>query len=318
MSHKKILDRRARTRLRWIEHYEQVTRKVAPTCRYFGITRTTFYRWYHRYMSLGAEGLKDRSCRPHHIRYYVPRDIVQTIVMLRHQRSYGAPRMSYYIRKKYGWFVSAPTIWQIYKRHNISRLKYKKRWQRYPQRYSKDSPGDRLQIDVKFLENINALGKRYYQFTAIDDCTRYRILRIYDHNTVNNAVDFVEQVRKALPFAIKQIQTDNGKEFSDQFSWHLEDLGIEHRKTRIRSPEENGKVERSHRTDEEEFYRTKRFVSIKHCIQLLREWEKEYNENRPHMSFKGKTPKEYLLEKLKGHLSTQVISRTARTVAEVG
>jgi transposase InsO family protein len=121
-----------------------------------------------------------------------------------------------------------------------------------------------------------------------------------------------------LPFAIKQIQTDNGKEFSDQFSWSLEDLGIEHRKTKIRSPEENGKVERSHRTDEEEFYRTKQFVSIKHCIQLLRQWEREYNEERPHMALNGKTPQEYLTEKLKNHLSTQIFSRTAKTVAKVG
>jgi transposase len=71
MSPKDLLDRRVRMRLRWIEHYEQVTKKVSPTCRYFGITRTTFYRWYHRYMSLGLEGLKDRSCRPHRINYYV-------------------------------------------------------------------------------------------------------------------------------------------------------------------------------------------------------------------------------------------------------
>jgi transposase InsO family protein len=253
MSQQELLNRRARARLRWIEHYEQVTKKVAPTCRYFGITRTTFYRWYHRYMSLGVEGLKDRSSRPPRIQYHVP----------------------------------------------ISRLRYKKRWRRYPQRYSKNMPGERLQIDAKFLENISDLGKRYYQFTVIDDCTRYRILRNYDHNTVKNAVDFVQEVRKALPFAIKQIQTDNGKEFSDQFSWYLEDLGIEHRRTKVRSPEENGKVERSHRTDEEEFYRTKKFVSIQHCIRLLRDWEREYNEQRPHMALRGKTPQEYLTEKLK-------------------
>jgi hypothetical protein len=61
---------------------------------------------------------------------------------------------------------------------------------------------------------------------------------------------------------VKQIQTDNGTEFGEPFTWHLADLGISHRKTKIRSPEENGKVERSHRTDEEEFYRTHRFVSI--------------------------------------------------------
>src|SRR5579863_2384131 len=61
-------DPRARQRMRWIEHYEQVTHKVSPTARYFGITRGTFYLWYHRYLSLGVEGLRTKSCRPHKIR----------------------------------------------------------------------------------------------------------------------------------------------------------------------------------------------------------------------------------------------------------
>jgi transposase InsO family protein len=121
-----------------------------------------------------------------------------------------------------------------------------------------------------------------------------------------------------LPFAIKEIQTDNGQEFSDRFRWHLENIGIEHRKTKVRSPEENGKVERSHRTDEEEFYRTKRFVSIGHCIGLLKQGEKEYNEERPHMALKGKTPKEYLLEKLQNHVLTKIKSMSIKTVAEAG
>jgi transposase InsO family protein len=121
-----------------------------------------------------------------------------------------------------------------------------------------------------------------------------------------------------LPFAIKEIQTDNDQEFSDRFSWHLEDLGIEHRKTKVRSTEENGKVERSHRTDEEDLYRTKRFVSIGHCIGLLKQGEKEYNEERPHMALKGKTPKEYLLEKLQNHVLTKIKSMSIKTVAEAG
>lgn len=314
----RLVDRQVRVRLRWIEHYENITKKVAPTCRYFGITRTTFYRWYNRYMSLGIEGLKDRSSRPYKIRYQIPHDIVQTILMLRHQRGYGPARMSYYLKKKYNWFVSTTTIWHIYKRHGLNRLRYKKYWKRYPQRYSKEIPGERLQMDVKFLEKLGHEGKRYYQFTVIDDCTRFRVLRIYDSNTVKNAIGFVNEVQKVLPFAIKEIQTDNGQEFSERFSWHLEDLGIEHRKTKVRSPEENGKVERSHRTDGEEFYRTKRFVSVGHCIRLLKQWEREYNEERPHMALKGKTPKEYLLEKLQNHVSTKIKNMPIKTVAEAG
>jgi hypothetical protein len=68
---------------------------------------------------------------------------------------------------------------------------------------------------------------------------------------------------------------------------------------------------------EEEFYRTKRFVSIGHCIPcLLKQWEKEYNQERPHMALKGKTPKEYLLEKLQNHVPTKIKSMSIKTVAE--
>lgn len=287
---------RARLRFRWIEHYENVTKKVAPPCRYFGISRANFYIWYHRYMSLGVEGLRTKSSRPHKIHRWLPKDIRKTIIELHMQRKYGPVRMSLYLKQKHNWFVSKNAIWRIYKEHGLNRLRYKKKWERYPQAYSKPNPGDRMQIDVKFIEKLGQDQKRYYQFTAIDDCTRFRVLRIYDHNTVANASDFVDRLREQLPFAIKQIQTDNGSEFSEQFSWHLQDLGIRHRHTKVCSPEENGKVERSHRTDGEEFYGRHQFVSVPHCIKLMKEWEKEYNEDRPHMALGGKTPKEYLVE----------------------
>lgn len=317
MTQSQLLDQQARLRLRWIQHYEQVTKKVAPTCRYFGITRGSFYLWYHRYMSLGVEGLKNKSSRPHKIKRWLPKNVRDTIIQLRLQRKYGPDRMAYYIRQKYNWFVSSQTIWRLYKEHGLNRLKYKKNWQRYPQQYSKAIPGDRVQIDVKFIDNLAFSRKRYYQFTAIDDCTRFRVLRIYDHNTVANASDFINQVKQALPFAIKQVQTDNGSEFSEAFSWHLEDLGISHRKTKVRHPQENGKVERSHRTDGQEFYGINQFVSIQHMKRLLRTWEQEYNSKRPHMALEGKTPSQYLEEKLKNHYSQTALTAPIKSVQEV-
>jgi transposase InsO family protein len=318
MERNTALDPHVRQRIRWIEHYEEVTKNVSRTCRYFGISRGTFYLWYHRHMSLGVEGLKNKSSRPHKIHRWLPKDVRDTIIELRLKRKYGPKRMSLYLRQKSNWFVSSRTIWRLYREHGLSRLRYKKKWQRYPQHYEKALPGERLQIDVKFLEKIGADTKRYYQFTAIDDCTRFRVLRIYDHNTVRNANDFVTEVRRALPFAIKQIQTDNGSEFSEQFSWHLDDLGISHRKTKICSPEENGKVERSHRTDGEEFYGINRFVSIQHCVRLLKKWEHEYNYERPHMALGGKTPGEYLTEKLRSHVSSQALQAPIKSVQQVG
>ena len=127
---------------------------------------------------------------------------------------------------------------------------------------------------MKFLKYR---GGRFYQFTAIDEATRYRVLKVYEHNTTRAAVDFIEELQHRFPVAIQRIQTDHGSEFGTDFSWHLRDLGIPHRYTPRRCPESNGKVERSHRTDAEEFYRRATFRSFAELQTKLRQWEEEYN-----------------------------------------
>jgi hypothetical protein len=83
-------------------------------------------------------------------------------------------------------------------------------------------------MDVKFLERIPGTVKRLYQFTAIDDCTRIRILKIYDVCNQREAIQFLNEVRKRLPFRILVLQTDNGAEFQSQFHWHAASLDIRH------------------------------------------------------------------------------------------
>jgi len=96
-----------------------------------------------------------------------------------------------------------------------------------------------------------------YQFTAVDEATRYRVLRIYAHSSIPNVIAFLDEARQRFP-AIQRVQTDHGNEFGTDFTWHLGDLGIAHRRIPPGCPEVNGKVERSHRTDEGEFYRRRR------------------------------------------------------------
>lgn len=81
------------------------------------------------------------------------------------------------------------------------------------------------------------------------------MLRVYAHNSIKSATDFVDEVRCRLPMAIQRIQTDHGSEFGTDFTWHLRDLGMTHRQIPRGCPQANGKVERSHRTEEDEFYR---------------------------------------------------------------
>lgn len=100
------------------------------------------------------------------------------------------------------------------------------------------------------------MGKalRRSHYTATDDATRVRALKVYTRHTQENAISFINYVVEKFPFRISTIRTDTGHEFQSLFHWHVEELGMKHTYIRVRTPRLNGKVERSHRTDKEEFY----------------------------------------------------------------
>lgn len=142
-------------------------------------------------------------------------------------------------------------------------------------RYEKQVPGHRIQIDVKFLYFTFILTKqevRRFQYTAINDATRARELHIYEKHSQKHAIDFVDWVRRKFPFRLHTIQTDNGHEFQAQFHWHCEDLGIQHVYIKKASPHLNGKVERSHLTDKQEFYQLVEYVDDIDILKKLEEW----------------------------------------------
>jgi transposase InsO family protein len=135
---------------------------------------------------------------------------------------------------------------------------------------------------------------------AIDDCTRLRVLRIYPACNQKTAIQFLDYVLERLPFQVQVVQTDNGSEFASSFHYHVLDKGIGHTYIKPRTPRLNGKVERSHRIDAEEFYRLLDGTVIddaKIFNNKLREWEDYYNYHRPHGALGGQTPYERLRAK---------------------
>lgn len=137
------------------------------------------------------------------------------------------------------------------------------------------------------------MRKKHYQYTAIDDCTRIRVLRIYPRNDQKTAIQFLDYLLERLPFRVEVIQTDNGAEFQGAFHWHVLDRGIGHVYIKPATPRLNGKVERSHRIDAEEFYRMLDGVVIDDTELFndkLAEWEHFYNFDRPHGALGGQTP----------------------------
>jgi transposase InsO family protein len=153
---------------------------------------------------------------------------------------------------------------------------------------------------VKFLTLQGAQGQRVrrYQYTAIDDATRVRALKVYRHHTQHNAIAFLDYVVRKFPFRIHTGRTDRGHEFQAQFHWHLADQNIRHVYIKARTPQLTGKVERSHRTDQQEFYQLLSYTDGVDLGQRLAEWEAFYNDHRPHAAFAGQTPYEALPERL--------------------
>jgi transposase InsO family protein len=279
---------------------------VARVCRHFGISRKSFYKWKRRHAEHGAAGLCDRPRTPQRSPRATSPDVVRKILYLREQYHFGPGRITSYLHRFHQILVARSSVHRILKRHGMSRLPanqkhrpYGKRWKRY----EKPVPGHRIQVDVKFLERIPGTRRRLFQFTAIDDCTRIRILKIFDACNQRAAIQFIDEVLRRLPFRVHVVQTDNGAEFQSQFHWHLQSRDVGHCYIRPRTPRLNGKVERSHRVDDQEFYQLLDQDGISDDIHLfnekLREWEDYYNYHRPHGALSGQTPYERLLAKTK-------------------
>ena len=283
---------------------------VARVCRRFGISRKSFYKWKRRHAEQGDAGLCDRPRTPKCSPRATARAVVSKILYLRQHYHFGPGRIAAYLQRFHQIAIAVSSVHRILTRHGMNRLPasqkhrpHGKRWQRY----EKPQPGHRLQLDVKFLERIPGTHRRLYQFTAIDDCTRIRVLKVYDRCNQRTAVQFIDDVLRRLPFRVLVVQTDNGAEFQSQFHWHLETRDIRHVYIRPRTPRLNGKVERSHRVDDEEFYQLLDQGGISDDIHLfnekLREWEDYYNYHRPHGALGGQTPYERLLAKTRAEVS---------------
>lgn len=297
-------------RLKILRHAMEEPRRVGVTCRYFGLSRKTFYKWKARFEAHGEAGLCDRPRTPHRSPRATPAEVVSKILYLRQQYHFGPSKIADYLKRFHQVSITGNTVHRLLIKHGMNRLPANQKHRRHShrwQRYEKPQPGHRLQMDVKFLERIPGTRKRLYQFTAIDDCTRIRVLKVYDACNQRTAMQFADEVLRRLPFRIHVVQTDNGAEFQSQFHWHLESRDIRHVYIRPRTPHLNGKVERSHRVDDQEFYQLLDRDGITDDIHLfnekLREWEDYYNYHRPHGGLDGQTPYERLMAKKSAALS---------------
>jgi transposase InsO family protein len=284
-----------------ILNYAAEIGNISKACRYFGISREIFYQWKRSYAHQGEAGLINSKPCPENPKLRVAADIEEKILYLRKTYHLGQLRIAWFLQRYHGIKISAGGVYGVLKRNGLNHLPRNAKTRTIQtHRYAKQIPGHHIQVDVKFLALKNAEGQhiKRFQYTAIDDATRIRALKIYHQHTQANAIDFINYVISKFPFRIHTVRTDNGHEFQAKFHWHLADVGINHVYIKPRTPRLNGKVERSHGTDETEFYQLLSYTDDVDLYEKLRQWEDYYNHNRPHASLMGKSPYEVLREKL--------------------
>jgi transposase InsO family protein len=292
--------RELQRKLRILRHAEQ-SGHTSKTCRYFGIGRASFYRWRAAYLRAGEAGLVNRKPIPKNNPNRTRPEIEEKVLHLRQTYHLGPIRIVWYLQRYHSINISDATVYRTLRRHQLNRLPRGTRLRKiHTTRYNKQVPGHQIQVDVKYLtfQNKQSQNIRRYQYTAIDDATRIRALKIYSKHTQANAINFIDYLIGKFPFRIKEVRTDNGHEFQAKFHWHVEDKGIRHAYIKPASPQLNGKVERSHRSDQEEFYQLLTYKDDVYLEAKLTEWENFYNFSRPPGAFKGQSSYEAPRERI--------------------
>jgi len=292
----RLSDVKVRLQYRWrvrqrlmVLHFARLHGPAAAGRR-FGVSARTIRRWRVRWRQDGLEGLVPRYPRRRG-RRVTPR-VIELIGHARRELGYGAARTHLWLRRVHDVRVAMGTIQRIFRDLGIPYLRRtRKRVPRQLKLFEKAEPGESVQVDVKF---VRITGRWAFQYTALDDCTRLRVLRLYRRLHQRSSVAFLAELQRALPFRIRKLQCDNGREFPLDFVLAVEAAGIRHRYIRPRRPQQNGKVERSHRIDQEEFWGRHRFTDFDEAATALRAWERTYNYERFSLALQGRTPAEKL------------------------
>lgn len=283
------MDREIQQRLGWVELYSECN-DAGLVCRRCGISRPTLRKWWRRYQDSGIEGLSSQSRRPHSSpAKKVGASEEKHILSLRRSRNLGARRIQTELLRQHEISLSLATIHKVLKRNSapaVVKLRRKKDYKRY----ERPIPGDRVQMDT------TKIAPGLIQYTSVDDCTRYRVLRLYSRRTAANTLDFIDCVLEEMPFPVQRIQTDRGREFlATKVQKQLMDYKIKLRPNKPGAPHLNGKVERSQKTDKAEFYATVD-LSAQDLPDQLALWQHYYNWERPHSAHGGKLPMDRYFE----------------------
>lgn len=275
----------------------------------FPYGKRTLERWLAAYRRDGVLALEPRSTRPKTSPKETPIGIKEEVIALRKEKKLCALKLHWKLEKE-GLVIHERTIGKIIKAEGLVR-KYRTKKVSYKYLKATWKPGELVEIDVKHVPGTIA-GQAYFQYTAIDCASRWRFLRIFEEESTQNTLVFFEDVIGRFPHRITGLKTDNHSTFTNRYTGtnkrsdmtvktiHALDLfcserGIAHYLIDPGKPSQNGKVERSHRSDQETLYDSAVFRSPGDLRRKVALWNIEYN-NLEHCGLGGKTPNEAVAE----------------------
>ena len=262
---------------------------ITETAIRYGVSRKTVYKWVKRYDGT-TDSLIDHSHKPlNSPQKHTDKEIKQIKKRLKKHKWQDLLLAYQELIEKDGYTRSYGGYKRIVAKLKALKPKKSKRKRKLKPYKRAEYPGQKIQLDVKFVPSYCVVdGRKYYQYTAVDECTRWTFRERYDEHSTYSSKKFLERLIEKAPFPIREIQTDNGSEFTNRLiitkSKHLtlfEDLliemGIIYHRIQIATPRHNGKVERQHRIDEARFYKSLKMYSLEDGRKQLAVYQRRSN-----------------------------------------
>jgi transposase InsO family protein len=283
------------TRVQYIVAYEECRSRWGVSARSFcsvaEIPYSTFARWWARWQKEGNRALLDRPRRPRRSPSALPGQVLDVIRDAHRQLAWGVRRLHAHLRQAELITCSLSSVYRVLRRCGALMRRPRKPkpiWTRY----AKAVPGERAQMDLKYLPQ----GR--FQLTLVDDCSRFLAATLVEQRTTAAVCRVLPGLLKTLPFPLRCLQTDNGSEFGRDLTRLLHRLGIRHTHIRPRCPHLNGKVERVQRTVQEEFWDGIGPGPLEDWERFLQDYVCFYNRRRQHSALGYATPMQYALQRL--------------------
>jgi len=288
------ITQKARWCQRFLERIVKAKKKgdkhaVSRICGYYRVAVKSAYDWLYKWdgtwMSLVA-----KSHRPHKHPKAHTQEEIQLMINVNRECGCPAPLLMYQELVERGYTRSYGGMKRFCRKH-FAPPTAPKVLPTKPQVYEGGTyPGERIQIDVKYVPKVCLYGEKLYQYTLVDEFSRWCYREIYSEHSEHSANLFIRNAVKAAPFKIHAAQTDNGFEFTNalrgqrceeptRFELALTELGIKYRRIRVGTPKHNGRVERQHGLDMQRFYKCLKFTSLEEARQKIAKYN-SWSNNR--------------------------------------